>query len=184
MSGHSHWHSIKHKKEITDKKRGQLFSKVSREISIAAREKGENPEFNPKLRLIIEKAKNFNMPSDSIEKAIKKGVGKLEGEKLEEVLFEAYGPGGAALMIEGITDNKNRALGEIKQVLSQHQGKLVGEGGVKWMFERKIKEPGSLEWTPKQEIETDEKTKESLQKLFESLDELDSVQEIYTNIKM
>lgn len=137
MSGHSHFRSIRYKKEITDKKRGQMFSKISREISVAAREGGGDPEFNSKLRLAIEKAKSVNMPTDNIERAIKRGVGELEGVKLEEVLFEAYGPGGIAIIIEGITDNKNRALGEIKQILNQNNGKLVGEGAVKWMFERK-----------------------------------------------
>ena len=137
MSGHSHFKSIKYKKEITDKKRGQMFSKISREISVAAKEGGGDPEFNPQLRLTIEKAKSVNMPTDNIERAIQRGIGKLEGVKLEEVLFEAYGPGGIAIIIEGITDNKNRTSAEIKQILNQNNGKLVGEGAVKWMFERK-----------------------------------------------
>jgi YebC/PmpR family DNA-binding regulatory protein len=136
MSGHSHWAGIKYKKGIEDKKRGQAFSKISRQISVAARE-GTDPNINPKLRLAIEQAKSINMPKDKIEKAILRGAGKLAGEKLELVLFEAYGPGGIAIIIEGITDNKNRTLGEIKQILNQNNGKLVGEGSVKWMFERK-----------------------------------------------
>lgn len=185
MSGHSHWSSIKHKKGLADAKKGKIFSKISREISLAGRDgKGsDDPNFNPKLRLAVEKAKNFGMPKENIERAIKRGTGEVSGNKLEEVLFEAYGPGGTAVIIEGITDNKNRALAEVKQVLNQNGGKLVGEGGVKWMFERKVREPGSLEWISKQKIEVDEKTKLALQKLFEELDELDSVQEIYSNIK-
>lgn len=183
MSGHSHFSSIKHKKAITDAKRGKIFSKLSRQISIAVREKGGDPEMNPKLRLVIEEARSFNMPKDNIERAIKRGSGELEGARLESVLFEAYGPAGIAIIIEGITDNKNRTLAEIKQILNQNGGKLVGEGGVRWMFERKVKEPGSLEWVPKQEIELGEKDKETAKKLFEALDENDSVQEIYSNIK-
>ena len=137
MSGHSHARTIKHQKAITDKKRGQIFSKMTRMISVAAKEGGANPETNSKLRLAIEMAKSFNMPKDNIDRAIKRGTGEIAAEKLEEVLFEAYGPGGIAIIIEGITDNKNRALGEIKQILNQNNGKLVGEGAVKWMFEKK-----------------------------------------------
>lgn len=137
MSGHSHARTILHKKQITDAKRGKIFSKLSREISVAAREKGGAPETNSALRLVIEKAKSFNMPKDNIERAIKKGTGELKGEILESIVFEAYGPGGIAIIIEGITDNKNRTLGEIKQILSQNNGKLAGEGSVKWMFEKR-----------------------------------------------
>ena len=158
MSGHSHFKSIKYKKEITDKKRGQMFSKISQEISVAAKEGGGDPEFNPQLRLTIEKAKSVNMPTDNIERAIQRGIGKLEGVKLKEVLFEAYGPGGIAVIVEGITDNKNRTLGEIKQILNQNNGKLVGEGAVKWMFERK----GCLVVDCKLQIE-DLKNKEKLE---------------------
>lgn len=183
MSGHSHFKTIKRIKEAGDKKRGQIFSKMARAISVAVKEGGPNPENNPKLKAVIETAKSVNMPKENIERAILRGSGKIEGEKLEEVLFEAYGPGGVAIIIEGITDNKNRALGEIKQVLNQKGGKLVGEKGVRWMFERKIKGPGSLEWVAKQEINVDEKTRAECEKLFEALDELDSVQEIYSNIK-
>ena len=137
MSGHSHFSSIKHKKGIEDAKRGKLFSKLARQISVASREKGSDPEMNSFLRLVIEKAKEFNMPKENIERAIKRGAGELEEERLEEILYEAYGPGGIAVIIEGITDNKNRSLGEIKQILNQAGGKLANEGSVKWMFERK-----------------------------------------------
>ncbi|MGB2762392.1 MAG: YebC/PmpR family DNA-binding transcriptional regulator [Minisyncoccales bacterium] len=137
MSGHSHFSSIKHKKAITDAKRGKIFSKIARQILIAVKEKGNDPETNSSLRLVIEKARSVNMPKDNIEKAIKRGTGSTEGEKLEEVIFEAYGPAGTAIIIEGITDNKNRTLGEIRQVLNQAGGKMAGEGSVKWMFERK-----------------------------------------------
>lgn len=137
MSGHSHWHSIKYKKGAADAKKGKAFSKISREITVAAKDGGGDLNFNSKLRMVVEKARSFNMPADNIERAIKKGTGELEGEKLESVLFEAYGPGGIAIIIEGITDNKNRTLGEIKLILSQNNGKMVGEGGVQWMFDRK-----------------------------------------------
>lgn len=183
MSGHSHWHSIKYQKGAADAKKGKVFSKLSREITIAAKESGGDVNFNPKLRVAVERARDMNMPADNIERAIKKGTGELAGEKLESVIFEAYGPGGAAIIIEGITDNKNRTLGEVRQTLNQHNGKLVGEGGVKWMFERKIREAGSLEWLPKQEIELSEQDKQNCQKLFDALDENDAVQEIYSNIK-
>lgn len=183
MSGHSHAKTVKRIKEASDKKRGQIFSKLARLISIAVREGGDNPDSNPKLRAAIETARSCNMPKGNIERAILRGSGKLSGEKLEEVLFEAYGPGGIAIIIEGITDNKNRALSEIKQTLNKHGGKLVGEGGVRWMFERVIKGPGVVEWTPKQGLSVDEKTKEACKSLFDALDDLDSVQEIYSNLK-
>jgi len=137
MSGHSHWHSIKRQKQAADKKRGKVFSKISRQISVAAKEGGGDPETNSNLRLAIEKAKDFNMPKDNIERAVKKGTGELEGEKLDSFIFEAYGPEGVAIIIEGITDNKNRTVSEIKKILSQNNGKLADEGSVKWMFERK-----------------------------------------------
>ena len=137
MSGHSHWSSIKHKKGAEDAKRGRIFSKLARQISVAAKEKGGDPETNASLRLVIERAKGFNMPKDNIERAIKKGTGELAGEKLEEITYEVYGPGGIAIIIEGITDNKNRAYGEIKRILNQSSAKLANEGSVKWMFDRK-----------------------------------------------
>jgi YebC/PmpR family DNA-binding regulatory protein len=137
MSGHSHFSTIKHKKAITDAKRGKVFSKLARQILIAAKEKGADPETNSNLRMTIEKAKSLNMPKDNIERAIQKGAGEIEGEKLEEIIYEAYGPGGIAIIIEGITDNKNRTLSEIKQILNQLQGKLADSGSVKWSFERK-----------------------------------------------
>ena len=137
MSGHSHAKTIRHQKNITDQKRGQMFSKMARVISVAVKEGGPNPETNAKLRVAVEEAKKNNMPKENVERAIKQAAGGAEGTNLEEVIFEAYGPGGIAIIVEGITDNKNRALGEVKQILNQNGGKLVGGGGVKWMFERK-----------------------------------------------
>jgi YebC/PmpR family DNA-binding regulatory protein len=148
MSGHSHWHSIRHQKGITDAKKSKVFSKISRIITLAAKEGGGNPNANAKLRLAIEQGKEANLPGDTIEKAIKRGTGEIEGAKYEEFSFEAYGPGGIALLIDGITDNKNRTLGEIKQILNQHNGKLV-ESGVRWLFDRK----GSIILDLKMQIE-------------------------------
>ena len=243
MSGHSHWHSIKHQKTAADQKRGKIFSKLSREISVAAREKGGSPETNPSLRIAIEKAKKFNLPKENIERAIKRGTGEIEGAKLESVIFEAYGPGNIALIIEGITDNKNRTFSEIKQALSQNNGKLANEGSVKWMFERKgciivncetqdeglkkkeslelkaieagaediywhnnvldvytkienlenVKESlekqgvkvdsASVDWMAKDYVQAEQKNREACERLFETLDENDAVQEIYSNLK-
>jgi YebC/PmpR family DNA-binding regulatory protein len=137
MSGHSHWHQIRFKKGIEDAKRSKVFSKLSKEISIAARDGGGDLVFNPTLRSIVDKAKLANMPADSIDKAIKKGTGELEGVSYEAFIIEAYGPNGTALMIDGITDNKNRSLNEIKLIITQHGGKVVNEGAIKWMFEKK-----------------------------------------------
>ena len=136
MSGHSHFKTIKAQKGIADAKRGNLFSKMAKVIAIAAKT-GPDPITNAKLKVAIEQAKSVNMPKENIERAIKKGTGELAGESLTEVVFEGFGPGGAAIIIEGITDNTNRTIGEIKQILNQNNGKLAGEGAVRWMFERK-----------------------------------------------
>jgi YebC/PmpR family DNA-binding regulatory protein len=137
MSGHSHAKTIKHQKDLTDQKRGRVFSKLAKMIAVAAKEKGGDPNTNYGLKIAMERAKESSMPQDNIEKAIKRGTGELGGEVLEGVVYEAYGPGGIAIIIEGITDNKNRSLNEVKQVLNQYGGKMVGEGAVMWMFERK-----------------------------------------------
>lgn len=241
MSGHSHAKTIKHQKGLADAKRSAAFSKMAKELEIAAKEGGD-PTFNSKLRMAIERAKGVNMPTENIERAIKRGTGELEGAKLEEVSFEAYGPGNIAIIIDGITDNRNRTLGEIKQILNQNNGKLVAEGSIRWMFERKgaiivnlklqnenfqnkenlelavieagaddiywhddmldvytkpedlekarknLEEKGIkiesylLDWVSKENIEVDVATSEACQKLFEALDENDSVQEIYSNL--
>lgn len=136
MSGHSKWSTIKHKKAATDKKRGDVFSKMARAITIAARGGGDI-ETNYTLRSVIEKAKNLNMPKDNIERAIKKGTGELDGESLDELLMEAYGPAGTALLIEAVTDSRNRLASEIRHILSRNNGKLATEGSVKWLFEHR-----------------------------------------------
>ena len=137
MSGHSKWSQIKHKKALTDAKKGKLFSKFARQITIAAKQKGGDPEKNTTLRMFMEKARVFNMPQENIERAIRRGAGEIEGAKFDEFLIEAYGPGGIALMIEGAADNKNRAISEIKFILSEHRGKLAEGGAVAWLFERR-----------------------------------------------
>lgn len=245
MSGHSHAKTVKRLKEADAKKRGQIFSKVARLISVAIKEGGPNPESNSKLKMAIETARSWNVPNENIERAIKREEGGVEKENLEEIIFEAYGPGGITIIVEGITDNKNRALGEIKQVLNQYNGKIVEPGAVKWMYERKgcitlqisdqdksqiknredleliaieagaediywqddtlevytkadklenvkkkLEEKGikvdsiSLDWKPKEMVTLKESQKEQCLKLFDALDDLDSVQEIYSNLKL
>jgi|UniRef100_A0A7V4DEL7 YebC/PmpR family DNA-binding regulatory protein len=137
MSGHSKWAQIKHKKAKTDLERGKAFSKLIRLITVAARQGGGNPENNPRLRLAIQKAREMNMPQENIEKAIKKGTGELEGVAYEEIVYEGYGPGGVAIMVEATTDNRNRTTAEIRHLFSKHGGSLGETGCVSWVFERK-----------------------------------------------
>jgi YebC/PmpR family DNA-binding regulatory protein len=134
MSGHSKWSKIKRKKASADAKRGKLFTKMIREITVAARHGGGDPDSNPRLRTAIDEARGLNMPNDNIERAIKRGTGELEGQTLEEVTYEAYGPHGVALLIEVVTDNRNRATGGIRHVLSRHNGSLGSQGSVAWQF--------------------------------------------------
>lgn len=136
MSGHSKWSQIKHKKALTDAKKGKLFSKIARQITIAARQKGGEPESNPGLRMLADKARSYNMPAENIDRAIKKGTGEIEDAEYEELTLEAYGPGGSALIIEGSTDNRNRTISEIKHLLSENNGKLATSGSVIWLFDR------------------------------------------------
>ncbi|MGH0032383.1 MAG: YebC/PmpR family DNA-binding transcriptional regulator [Myxococcota bacterium] len=137
MSGHSKWSTIKRKKGAADAKRGKIFTKLIREIATAARMGGGDPEANPRLRLAIEKARGANMPKDNIERAIKKGVGGGESEAYEEVVYEGYGPGGTAIYVEVLTDNKNRTVGEVRHVLTRHGGNLGASGCVAYLFEKK-----------------------------------------------
>ena len=137
MSGHSKWSSIKHKKGATDAKRGKIFSKLNKEITVAARTGGGDPSGNPRLRTAIQAAKTENMPKDNIERAIKKGTGELEGVNYEESTYEGYGPGGAAVLIESVTDNRNRAVADIRHILSKCGGNLGENGCVSWMFDSK-----------------------------------------------
>jgi len=137
MSGHSKWSSIKHKKGATDAKRGKIFTKLIKEITVVARTGGGDPDANPRLRTAIAAAKSENMPKDNIERAIKKGTGELEGVNYEESTYEGYGPGGAAVFIESVTDNKNRAVADIRHIFSKNGGNLGENGCVAWMFDKK-----------------------------------------------
>jgi YebC/PmpR family DNA-binding regulatory protein len=137
MSGHSKWHSIKHKKAAIDSKRGRAFTKYIKEITIAARIGGGDPDGNPRLRKAILDAKTLNMPADNIKRAIMKGTGELEGGQLEEILYEGYGPAGVALLAEVVTDNRNRTVSEIRHVFSKNGGNMGEAGSVAWMFSKK-----------------------------------------------
>ena len=137
MSGHSKWSTIKHKKAALDAKRGKAWSKLSRAVTMAAKQGGGNPEDNPRLRLAVEKAKSANMPKDTIEKAIKKGTGELEGEAYEEVVYEGYGPAGVAIMCRTVTDNRNRTAGEIRKLFERGGGNLGATGCVAFQFQQK-----------------------------------------------
>jgi len=173
MSGHSHWSGIKHQKEITDKKRAQIFSKLLMAVSAAAKTE-PNPDFNPRLRSAIEKAREFSVPSDNIARAIKRA--SEAGKELEELLFEAYGLGGAALLIFALSDNVNRVVQEIKTILNENGGKWAEPGSVRWAFE-KIADG----WSPKfsSTLPPDEKIK--MEKLVSAIMEHDAVQDVFTN---
>lgn len=137
MSGHSKWHSIRHKKGATDAKRGKIFTKLIREITVASRLGGGDPDANPRLRTVVLKAREANMPRDNIDRAIKKGIGGGEGSEFHELLYEAYGPGGVALLIQVLTDNKNRSAAEIRNILTKGGGNLGESGSVSYLFSRK-----------------------------------------------
>lgn len=137
MSGHSKWSSIKHKKGAADAKRGRIFTKIIREISVAARAGGGDPDGNPRLRTAIETAKAENMPKDNIERAIKKGTGELEGVHYEESVLEGYGPNGVAILVDLMTDNKNRTIAELRHAFAKYNGNIGSTGCVAWMFDKK-----------------------------------------------
>ncbi len=173
MSGHNKWSQIKNQKGTTDKKRGQLFSKLLKAISIAAKTE-TNPQFNPRLRSAIEKAKENNVPQDNIERAINKAS---EEKNLGDIIVEAYGPEGSAIIIEGITDNTNRSISEIKHILTKQGGKIANPRSVLWSFEKK-----SGDWQAKFPQTISEPAKEKLNQLIEALEEREDVQRIITNI--
>lgn len=149
MSGHSKWATIKRKKAATDAARGKVFTKIIKEITIAARDGGGDPDGNPRLRLAIQSAKASNMPQDNITRAIKKGTGELEGVRYDEITYEGYAPGGIAMLIESVTDNKNRTVAELRHLIGKHNGSLGESGSVAWMFDRKgvvnVEKPGVVE---------------------------------------
>ena len=137
MSGHSKWASIKHKKGAADAKRGKIFTRLIKELTVAARAGGGDPDMNPRLRTIIADAKQNNMPAENIKRAIRRGTGEEPGVSYEEVMYEGYGPGGAAMIIDVLTDNKNRAVGEIRHILTKHAGNLAETNAVAWMFTKR-----------------------------------------------
>jgi YebC/PmpR family DNA-binding regulatory protein len=137
MSGHSHWDNIKHQKRKEDRRRGKLFTKLVREITVAARQGGGDPEFNIQLRMAIDKAKEGNMPKENIERAIKRGTGELEGTNLEEVVYEGYAPNGIAILVHTVTDNRNRTASQLRKAFSAGGGSLAEAGAVQWQFDRK-----------------------------------------------
>src|SRR5690606_5601498 len=137
MSGHSKWHSIKHKKGAADKARGKLFAKLIRQVEVAARQGGGDLDANPTLRTMFQKARSNAVPLDTIERAIKRGTGELEGVNYESISYEAYGPNGVALLIDVLTDNRNRSGGDIRTALNKNGGSLAEPGAVAWQFERK-----------------------------------------------
>jgi YebC/PmpR family DNA-binding regulatory protein len=137
MSGHSKWHTIKHKKGAADAKRGRVFTRIIKELTVAARAGGGDPDTNPRLRTIVAEAKQVNMPAENIKRAIRRGTGEEPGVQYEEITYEGYGPGGVALIIEAMTDNKNRTVGEIRHLLTKYGGDLGQSNSVSWMFEKK-----------------------------------------------
>jgi len=137
VAGHNKWSQIKRKKAVTDQKRAAMWTKIIREMTVAAREGGGEPAFNPRLRLAVDNAKAANMPAENIERAIKKGTGELEGQSYEEVAYEGYGPGGVALYIEALTDNGKRTVAELRYILDRNGGNLGNSGSVAWQFDRK-----------------------------------------------
>jgi len=242
MSGHSKWHNIQAKKGKADKARSNIFTKVSRLITVAAREGGGNPDMNFSLRIAMDKAKDVNMPKDNIDRAIKRGTGELnDGSVIEEVVYEGFGPGGTAFLVDALTDNKNRTVSEVKNVFAKYGGSMAGVGAVKWMFARfgvtrvnidrlsvisdrrddfemQLMEAGvddikdgefgleircpvekfqavndvvkkfgletessGLEWVAKEPVVLDEVMSEKVSHLYDALDEMDDVRDVYTN---
>ncbi|UCC78954.1 MAG: YebC/PmpR family DNA-binding transcriptional regulator [Candidatus Zixiibacteriota bacterium] len=175
MSGHSKWSTIKRKKGKLDAQRGKIFTKHIREITVAAREGGGDPDLNPRLRTAVAAAKAANMPSDNIKRAIQKGTGELEGVKYESTNYEGYGPGGVAILVEVLTDNKNRTIADVRHIFSKHNGSIGEVGCVGWMFNRK----GYIV-VDKERIGEDELIEKALEAGAEDIQTSDDVYEIYT----
>jgi len=175
MSGHSKWSSIKHQKGVTDARRGQLFTKLTREIIVAAREGGGDPDTNARLRLAMQKARDNSMPSDNIERAVKKGSGTLEGTILEEVVLEGYGVNGAAILVNALTDNRNRTLQDVRYIFSHHGGGLGENGCVAWLFDSK-----GLIMVKTEGLDTEELALEAIDAGADDVKVEDAFVEIYT----
>ncbi len=236
MAGHSKWANIKHKKAANDKKRGKLWSKLIREVTVAAKEGGGDIDANPRLRLAVDKAQGANMPKDTIDRAVKRGAGGLDGDNYEEIRYEGYGPGGTAIMVDCMTDNRNRTASEVRHAFTKHGGNLGTDGSVAYLFEKKgiisyapgadedavmeaaleagaddvvTNEDGSIDvfTTPEEfsavkqamqdaglkadhaevsyeastKAEMDQEGAEKLMRLVDALEDLDDVQEVYSN---
>lgn len=181
MSGHSKWKQIKHKKALTDAKKGQLFSKMVREVTVATRAGGPKPESNPRLRAALERARALGLPKDNIERALERASGAGGEAALEEFLYEAAAPKGVMILVEGITDNKNRTLNEVRQILAAHGAKLVPSRSLLWNFEKKWTDKGS-DYRPKTLAEISPEEKGELIPLLDALSDQDDVQEVYTNL--
>lgn len=177
MSGHNKWSTIKHKKGAADAKRGKIFTKIIKEITIAAKAGGGDPDGNPRLKTAIQTAKGANMPQDNIIRAIKKGTGELEGVAYEEVTYEGYGPGGVAVMVDCTTDNKNRTVAEVRRLFSKSGGNMGENGCVNWMFERK----GQI-IIPKESITEDQIMNDALESGAEDVIDSETVWEIRTSL--
>jgi len=178
MSGHSKWAGIKHKKGLLDAKRGKLFSRITREMIVAAKIGGGKVEVNPRLRLAVAKAREANMPSDNIERAIKKGTGELPGVTYEQVTYEGYGPGGVAIVVEALTDNKNRTTAAVRNIFSKKSGNLAGAGSVGWLFTRK-----GFIVVEKSQAEEEKLMSIAIESGAEDLKTEEDAYEIITNIK-
>jgi len=178
MAGHSKWHNIKRKKASEDAKKGKIFSKISRQIIVAAKEGGGDPDTNSSLRVAIDKAKEVNMPKENIERAIERGAKGIGGEDYKPQIYEGFGAGGEAFYIKALTDNKNRTVSEIRRIFDTHGGSLGGAGSTAYIFS-----PESFEPSYKIEI-ADNSQKQELKELFEELEGHDDVQEVYINFDL
>ena len=175
MSGHSKWSTIKRQKGVTDARRGALFTKVAREISVAARQGGGDPDANYRLRLAIDKARSVNMPADNIKRTVEKATGGGEAEQYEEIVYEGYGPGGIAVLVEAQTDNRNRTAAEVRSMFTKSGGQLAGSGAVAWQFE-----PHGLITVGRAGVDIDEVTLAAIDAGADDVDSDDEVMEIYT----
>ncbi len=178
MSGHSKWSSIKHQKGVTDARRGQLFTKLTREIIVAVRQGGSSPEANFRLRLAIQKARDNSMPLENIERAIKRGSGTMEGAALVEMVLEGYGPNGAAILVQALTDNRNRTLQDVRNIFSRHGGSLGESGCVAWLFDSE-----GLITIRTDELDTEELALEAIDAGAEDVKVETSFVEIYTKLE-
>jgi YebC/PmpR family DNA-binding regulatory protein len=178
MSGHSKWSSIKHQKGVTDARRGQLFTKLTREIIVAVRQGGSDPETNFRLRLAIQKARDSNMPQDNIERSIKRGSGDMEGASLVEMVLEGYGSGGAAILVQALTDNRNRTLQEVRSLFTRTGGSLGESGCVAWLFDSK-----GIIRVDAHELDTEELALQAIDAGAEDVNIEDSQVEIYTSLE-